>query len=362
MSVRGIRNRPQDQPLVLSEATALPEALRDGTANDFSSPDSLNTKKKQLPQKHRNRKYSWMSTENWSQPLLETGRRSEPRALLLLHGPPRAPTPHRFTNKEPEPQSLWEDILEVFHLEKGKQGLWSPQSLLFPPQKKKKKRKEGGRGRQPRGGQVGRKGWKGSGSGKLVARKTQHERDWHGGSWECFESYRRSYGILDFFHILDVPETGGGRKLKQNCPLGFTIRELGISWSPLGPIPHQGDFCSGPVVKTPHSQYRVPGLDPWSGNYILHSTTKNSHVTAKTGCNQINWKKVDPALLLTIPTLPLSSVCVSPAQEGRTTRRSDQHLTAIGQDFELQPPRTGAGSRATQLRFKDKTSKMVLVC
>ena len=42
---------------------------------------------------------------------------------------------------------------------------------------KKKKKKKGGRGRQPRGGQVGRKGWKGSGSRNLVARKTQHERD-----------------------------------------------------------------------------------------------------------------------------------------------------------------------------------------
>ena len=26
------------------------------------------------------------------------------------------------------------------------------------------------------------------------------------------------------------------------------------------------DFPGGPVVKTPHSQLRGPGFDPWSGN------------------------------------------------------------------------------------------------
>ena len=290
ISVRGVRNRPQDQPLVLSEATALPEALRDGTANGFSPPDSLNTKKKQLPQKQRNRKYSWMGAENWSQPLLEMGRRSEPSSIsTLAWTTPVPPAPHPFTNKE-QSHKVWEKTSwRSFILRRVNKDSWSPQSLLFPPQTKKKR--EGGRGRQPRGGQVGRKGWKGSGSGKWVARMTQHERDWHGGSWERFESYRRSYGVLDFFHVLDVPGTGGGGKLKQNCPLGFTLRELGISWSPLGPIPHQGDFCSGPVVKTSHSQYRVPRLDPWSGGCILHATAKNSHTTAKSGRSQINWKK-----------------------------------------------------------------------
>ena len=27
-----------------------------------------------------------------------------------------------------------------------------------------------------------------------------------------------------------------------------------------------GDFPGGPVAKTPHSQYRGPGFDPWSRN------------------------------------------------------------------------------------------------
>ena len=26
------------------------------------------------------------------------------------------------------------------------------------------------------------------------------------------------------------------------------------------------DFPGGPVVKTPHSHFRGPGFDPWSGN------------------------------------------------------------------------------------------------
>ena len=232
-----------------------------------------------------------MSTENWSQPLWEMGRLSEPSGTSTLAWTTQSTTtPPPFykqgtratksVRRHPGGFSSWEGWTRT---------LVSP-VLTFSTTKLKKK-KEGGRGRQPRGGEVGRKGWKGSGSGKLVARMTQHERGWHGGSWERFERYRRSYGILDFFHILDVPETGGGGKLKRNCPLGFTIREPGISWSPLGPIPRQGDFYSGPVVKTPHTQYRVPGLDPWSGNYILHSTAKNSLVTAKTGNSQINWKK-----------------------------------------------------------------------
>lgn len=61
-----------------SKATALPEALRDGNTNDLSYPDSLNTKKKQLPQMQRNRKYPWVNTEACFQPVLEMERRSEP--------------------------------------------------------------------------------------------------------------------------------------------------------------------------------------------------------------------------------------------------------------------------------------------
>ena len=31
------------------------------------------------------------------------------------------------------------------------------------------------------------------------------------------------------------------------------------------------DLPGGAVVKTPHSQCRGPGFDPWSGNYIPHA-------------------------------------------------------------------------------------------
>ena len=41
------------------------------------------------------------------------------------------------------------------------------------------------------------------------------------------------------------------------------------------------DFHSGPVAKTPHSQCRRPGFNPWSGNCIPQATAKSSHTIAK---------------------------------------------------------------------------------
>ena len=41
------------------------------------------------------------------------------------------------------------------------------------------------------------------------------------------------------------------------------------------------DIPGGPVVKTPRSQCRGPGFDPWSGNEVLHAATK-------TQCSQVN--------------------------------------------------------------------------
>ena len=38
------------------------------------------------------------------------------------------------------------------------------------------------------------------------------------------------------------------------------------------------DFPGGPVVKTPYSQCRGSGFNPWSVNYIPHAATKRSHV------------------------------------------------------------------------------------
>ena len=41
------------------------------------------------------------------------------------------------------------------------------------------------------------------------------------------------------------------------------------------------DFPGGPVAKTPRSQCRGPGFDPWSGNKILHAASKSSHATTE---------------------------------------------------------------------------------
>ena len=40
------------------------------------------------------------------------------------------------------------------------------------------------------------------------------------------------------------------------------------------------DFAAGPVARTPHSQCRRPGTDPWAGNQIPYATTKSSHAAA----------------------------------------------------------------------------------
>ena len=36
-----------------------------------------------------------------------------------------------------------------------------------------------------------------------------------------------------------------------------------------------GDFPGGPVARTPSSQCRGPGFNPWSGNWIPHAATKD---------------------------------------------------------------------------------------
>ena len=42
-----------------------------------------------------------------------------------------------------------------------------------------------------------------------------------------------------------------------------------------------GDIPGGPVAKTPHSQYRGPGFEPWFENWIPLAATKNSHAMIK---------------------------------------------------------------------------------
>ena len=41
------------------------------------------------------------------------------------------------------------------------------------------------------------------------------------------------------------------------------------------------DFSGGPVTKTPSSQCRGPGFNPWSGNWIPQATTESSHAATK---------------------------------------------------------------------------------
>lgn len=93
--------------------------------NDFCFPDSRNTKKKQLPQMDRNRKYPWLNAEAWFQPSLEVGRNSDPLSYLIPHP---SPTRHPFTEKEPETPRTERG------LDKDSSVL-SPLSAPFPPQK-----------------------------------------------------------------------------------------------------------------------------------------------------------------------------------------------------------------------------------
>ena len=65
--------------------------------------------------------------------------------------------------------------------------------------------------------------------------------------------------------------------LMSKCQNSSVIKELLRNNS----IKKIRDFPGGPVAKTLHSQYRGPGFDLWSGNYIRNAATK-------TQCSQIN--------------------------------------------------------------------------
>ena len=41
------------------------------------------------------------------------------------------------------------------------------------------------------------------------------------------------------------------------------------------------DFTAGLVAESPHSQCRGPEFDFWSGNWIPHAATKNSHAATE---------------------------------------------------------------------------------
>ena len=60
------------------------------------------------------------------------------------------------------------------------------------------------------------------------------------------------------------------------------------------------DFPGRPVAKTPCSQCKGPGFDPWLGNYIPRAATKNLHVATK----KKKKKKILYAATKTHPALP----------------------------------------------------------
>ena len=62
-------------------------------------------------------------------------------------------------------------------------------------------------------------------------------------------------------------EETGGVELPRDPTGGRPHQKPGERHGPLLPQRLQkGDFPGGPVAKTPRSQCRGPGFDPWSGN------------------------------------------------------------------------------------------------
>ena len=64
------------------------------------------------------------------------------------------------------------------------------------------------------------------------------------------------------------------------------ILQTTIKWALTG----MAGLPGGPVAKTPHSQWRGLGFNPWSGSQILHASTrlKSSCAAARTQCSQID--------------------------------------------------------------------------
>ena len=67
---------------------------------------------------------------------------------------------------------------------------------------------------------------------------------------------------------------------EASVSLSSQARDLSLEvWveAPDGKSPPIRGFPGGPVAKTPCSQCRGPGLDPWPGNQIPSATTKTQH-------------------------------------------------------------------------------------
>ena len=93
------------------------------------------------------------------------------------------------------------------------------------------------------------------------------ETDWTG-DWTTWVTLSRVEGGRNFYHY----HTTGHHtpKKKKKCLAR--------------------DFPGGPVAKALCSQCRGLRLDPWSGSYIPHATSKSSHTTTTTQNSQINIK------------------------------------------------------------------------
>ena len=48
----------------------------------------------------------------------------------------------------------------------------------------------------------------------------------------------------------------------------------------------RGASTGGPVVKTPGSQRRGPGFNPWSGNWVTHATAKTAKLNKQINTNK----------------------------------------------------------------------------
>ena len=92
--------------------------------------------------------------------------------------------------------------------------------------------------------------------------------------------YRGNLGKLFLF-----PKSQGARLQSGDNDMNLVELFSGISTCPsaseflrgnvsYGQDKHYQSFPGGPMAKTPHSQCRLPGFHPWSGNQIPHDTVK----------------------------------------------------------------------------------------
>ena len=102
--------------------------------------------------------------------------------------------------------------------------------------------------------------------------------------WPCLQGTEpRNLGIIRLKRTTEVEKA----EEKYREEVESRAKEKGWRW----------DFPAGPVARTPHSQWRGPGIDPWSGNQIPYATTKSSHAaTLDSACHDKDWRSCVPQL------------------------------------------------------------------